>query len=160
MQEPPSLTRALYASIFPTPRSLGAARAVGIRPRRRIFYDRWLANHSYNRCGWSALTAKAVLARAGSMCLVPPPPSPSAHPVPPTNGGPGGGSWDGPTRSARLLWTMPTFGPGKNQRGRQRGAVYALEVLGLWRAGGSCAPVQRAPQPLIPFGRLVTKMSN
>ena len=49
----------------------GEARGVGIRPRRRIFYARWLANHSFNRYGWSATTAEAlaVLARARAMCL-------------------------------------------------------------------------------------------
>ncbi len=34
------------------------------------------------------------------------------------------GSLDGLARFARLLWTILTFGPGKSQRRRQRGAVY------------------------------------
>jgi hypothetical protein len=95
-------------------RGTGEAHGVGIRSRRQIFHGRWLANHSYNQCRWSSSTAEAVLARARSMCLDYLLPSVHGEPFShQDHGGSSGGSLDGLTRFARLLLTIPTFGPGK-----------------------------------------------
>ncbi len=90
-----------------------------------------LTIHTISVDGQHSLPTPSWLARAPRVSISP---LPSAHPFHPTNGGPGGGSWDDPTRSARLLWIMPTFGPGKKQRGRQRpkGGLFAHWRFWAW----------------------------
>jgi hypothetical protein len=132
-----------------TPQSLasGNARSVGIRPRRRIFYDSWLANHSYTWCGWSALTAKAVLARARSMCLNLLPPQRAL--LPPHRWRPRQRLVGWPHTSCPLATDHTRIQPGKKSERKAKGGSWRIVGFGPvdWR-GSVCAPVPLVSQPV------------
>jgi hypothetical protein len=112
----------------------GQARGVGIRSRRQFFHGRWLANHSYNRCRWSASTAEAVLARACFMCLDYL--LPSVHPSPTrTMVAQVEARWMASLALPACYGPYPHSAREKSEK-EAKGAVCALQVLGLWRGGG------------------------
>jgi hypothetical protein len=110
----------------------GQARGVGIRSRRQFFHGRWLANHhTIDVDGLQPLQKPSWLARAS--CVSTPPPVWTLLPPGPWWLKWGLAGWSHTLCSLAMNHTH--IRPRKNQRRRQRRAVCALQVLGLWRGG-------------------------
>ncbi len=138
-------SRALYTPrTFLTSRSLCAVHAVGIRPRRRIFYDMWLliihaigvdGQHSLPKPSWRAPAPCALIS-----------PSARTPPAPPMEAQAEARGM--PHTVCPLAINHTHIRPGKkSQRKAKGGSLRIGEFWPVERRGSVCAPVPQAPQP-------------